>query len=302
MKRIGCLVLAAVPVVVMAVLYVTASDGSGSGPAGGTSVSQQDLKDTKARASGTTKRSEDEQVIADAPPGLAAPAMKELAQKIVSSAENSTLNWRSAYDSVEDIGDGCGYTAGVVGFCSGTHDLLSLVENYTKAHPGNGLERFLPALRKVDGTDSHEGLDPGFPEAWRAEARLPEFRAAQDAERDRVYFDPSVRLAKLDGLGALGQLIYYDAMVLHGPGTDRDGFYVLRDRTRAKAKPPAEGGDETAYLNAFLDVRREAMKLRPTMRDTSRIDTMLRRFLKDGNLQLRTPLRWTVYGESYRLP
>jgi chitosanase len=301
MKRIGCLVLAAVPVVAMGVFYVLGPDDSDSGAANGPSVSQE-LKDAKARASGASKRSEDEQMIADAPPGLAAPAAKELAQKIVSSAENSTLDWRTAYGSVEDIGDGCGYTAGVIGFCTATHDLLALVENYTKAHPGNGLETYLPALRKVDGSASHDGLDPGFPAAWKAEAKLPAFRQAQDTERDRVYFDPAVRLAKLDGLGTLGQFVYYDAMVFHGPGIDADGFYVLRDRTREKAKPPAEGGDEKAYLDAFLDVRRAAMKQRKATLDTSRIDTAQRRFLANGNLDLRTPLVWSVYGETYRVP
>ena len=133
-------------------------------------------------------------------PGLASPAKKELAQRIVASAENSTLDWRSAYGYIEDIGDGHGYTAGIIGFCSGTHDMLALVEAYTGGAPGNGLARYLPALREVDGTDSHEGLDPGFTAAW-AEAKPPAFRQAQDAERDRVYFDPAVRRAKLDGLG-----------------------------------------------------------------------------------------------------
>jgi chitosanase len=47
----------------------------------------------------------------------------------VASAENSTLNWRGAYGYIEDIRDGQGYTAGIIGFCSGTHDMLALVEN-----------------------------------------------------------------------------------------------------------------------------------------------------------------------------
>ena len=103
--------------------------------------------------------------MADAPAGLAAPAKKELAERFLSSAENSTLDWRSAYGSIEDTGDGHGYTAGIIGFCTGTDDLLTLVERYTEDHPDNGLARYLPALRAVNGTDSHKGLDPGFPAA-----------------------------------------------------------------------------------------------------------------------------------------
>ena len=41
-------------------------------------------------------------------------------------------------------------------------------------------------------------------------------RRARDAERDRVYFRPAVKLAKADGLRALGQFAYYDAAVVHG--------------------------------------------------------------------------------------
>ncbi|MFE9839507.1 chitosanase [Streptomyces sp. NPDC005551] len=233
--------------------------------------------------------------------GLAAPDKKELAQQLVSSAENSTLDWRGQYGYIEDIGDGRGYTAGIVGFCSGTHDLLTVVERYTKGHPGNRLARYLPALRDVDGTDSHRGLGPGFTAAWRAEARVAAFRRVQDAERDRVYFRPAVRRAERDGLGTLGQFVYYDAMVMHGAGRGPDGFDGLRERAVAEADTPAEGGPEKEYLDIFLDVRRRAMKASPDHRDTTRIDTAQRRFLYDGNLDLDTPLEWKVYGEPYRV-
>ncbi|WP_221356470.1 chitosanase [Streptomyces beigongshangae] len=241
----------------------------------------------------------DARVSAPAPSaGLDAPGKKDLAQRIVSSAENSSLDWRAQYDYVEDIGDGRGYTAGIIGFTTGTHDLLVLVERYTKSHPDNALARYLPALREVDGSGSHEGLGAGFEAAWQAESRKPAFERAQDAERDRVYFGPAVRLAKRDGLGALGQFVYYDAMVMHGPGTD-PGFHGLRERAVAQADTPAEGGDEKAYLDVFLDVRREAMKSEG--RDTSRVDTAQRRFLYDGNLGLETPLKWEVYGQPYEI-
>lgn len=67
----------------------------------------------------------------------------------------------------------------------------------------------------------NEGLDPGFPDAWRSAAADPVFQAAQEAERDRVYFDPAVWLAKQDGLRALGQFACYDAAVMHGAGGRR---------------------------------------------------------------------------------
>lgn len=228
---------------------------------------------------------------------LDSPEKKELAQRIVSSAENSSLDWRDQYDYVEDIGDGRGYTAGIIGFTTGTHDLLKLVELYTESHPDNALEPYLPALRSVDGSDSHEGLDPGFTAAWKEEAQKDAFKRVQDSQRDRVYFGPAVRLAKRDGLGALGQFIYYDAMVMHGPGDP--GFHGIRERAMAEADTPTEGGDEQSYLDIFLDTRRATMK--SEKRDTTRVDTAQRRFLYEGNLDLRTPLEWKVYGLSYKI-
>ncbi|WP_329548191.1 chitosanase [Streptomyces sp. NBC_01356] len=295
MRRAGCLLLAAVPVLATAAVYLATPEHAGTAQAQAT-ASQQPGPDAKSES----EQAADDALIADLPPGLAAPDKKELAQKLVASAENSTLDWRTTYAYVEDIGDGQGYTAGIVGFCTGTHDLLTLVEDYTKSHPDNGLARYLPALRKVDGTDSHEGLD-GFPAAWREEASVAAFRAAQDAERDGVYFDPAVRLAKLDGLGTLGQFVYYDAMVLHGPGTGPDGFYGLRDLAMAEADTPSQGGSEKSYLDIFLDIRRKSMKGDDAHRDTTRIDTAQRTFLYDGNLDLRTPLEWKVYGETFRV-
>jgi chitosanase len=308
-KRARLLVLVTVPVLVTASVYLLTPEDSGAGGAGpdlSAAYRSQAAEDARgaegAKVWAERAKSTAADVLTGVPPGLAAPAEKDLAQQLVASAENSTLDWRSAYAYIEDIGDGQGYTAGLIGFCTGTHDLLTLVERYTKAHPDNGLAPYIPALREVDGTDSHEGLDPGFPAAWKAEAAQPAFRKAQGAERDRVYFDPAVRLAKLDGLGELGQFVYYDAMVFHGPGTDATGFYGLRERALQKADSPTEGGSEKAYLDAFLDIRRAAMKTRDAGIDTSRVDTAQRRFLNDGNLALETPLEWQVYGETFKVP
>lgn len=232
---------------------------------------------------------------------LASPEKKEIAMKIVSSAENSSLDWKAQYSYIEDIGDGRGYTAGIIGFCSGTGDMLELVERYTNSVPGNPLAQYLPALRAVDGTESHEGLGSGFENAWREAASRSDFQAAQNSERDRVYFNPSVNQAKSDGLGALGQFIYYDAIVMHGPGSSPDSFGGIRSTALQQAQPPSQGGDETAYLRAFLDARRVIMKQEEAHADTSRIDTAQLVWLDAGNLDLHTPLKWQVYGDSFEI-
>ncbi|MFI8869479.1 MULTISPECIES: chitosanase [unclassified Streptomyces] len=233
--------------------------------------------------------------------GLDDPAKKDIAMQLVSSAENSTLDWKGQYGYIEDIGDGRGYTAGIIGFCSGTGDMLALVELYAEREPGNVLAPYLPALRAVDGTDSHEGLDPGFTGDWAGAASDPVFQQAQNDERDRVYFDPAVRQGKADGLGTLGQFAYYDAIVMHGGGSDSTSFGSIRERALAQASPPSQGGDEVAYLDAFLDARVWAMEQEEAHSDTSRVDTAQRVFLRDGNLNLEPPLDWQVYGQSFHI-
>jgi chitosanase len=232
---------------------------------------------------------------------LSTPEKKEIAQELVSSAENSSLDWKAQYKYIEDIGDGRGYTAGIVGFCSGTGDMLELVQHYTDPVPNNPLAKYLPALRKVNGTDSHSGLGTPFVNDWKAAAKLTSFQTAQNNERDRVYFDPAVNQGKSDGLGALGQFIYYDAIVMHGPGTSHDSFGGIRAAAIKKAKPPSQGGNETTYLKAFLVVRKAIMKEEEAHSDTSRVDTEQSKFLNEGNLDLHTPLDWKVYGDPYHI-
>ncbi|MEU5903240.1 lectin [Micromonospora sp. NPDC047467] len=225
------------------------------------------------------------------------PTKKDVAMQLVSAAENSSLDWRAQFSYIEDIGDGRGYTAGIIGFCSGTGDMLELVEAYTRTKPGNVLAAYLPALRAVNGTASHAGLDPNFPRDWRAAATDPVFQAAQEAERDRVYFNPSVRDGKNDQVRALGQFAYYDAAVMHG----YEGMRQIRSRALARAKPPAQGGDERAWLHAFLDERVIEMRKEAAHSDTSRVDTAQRVFLNNGNLNLNTPLVFAVYGDQFRI-
>ena len=252
-------------------------------------------------ASGASETSADASQVSVSATGLEDPRKKDIAMQIVSSAENSSLNWRGQFGYIEDIGDGRGYTAGIIGFCSGTHDMLELVQEYTRRSPNNILAKYLPALQRVDGSSSHSGLDPNYTKDWKTAAKDSVFQASQESERDRVYFNPSVGQAKADGLRTLGQFIYYDAIVMHGDGTDSTSFRNIRKRALAKAKPPAQGGNEATYLNAFLDARVWAMQQEEAHSDTSRVDTAQRVFLQNGNFDLNTPLKWKVYGDSYTI-
>lgn len=79
------------------------------------------------------------------------------------------------------------------------------------------------------------------------------------------------------------------------------GFAAIRRRAPGAALPPSRGGDETAYLHAFLDARVAAITQEPSHTDTSRIDTARRAFLPEGNPRLDPPLAWKAYGDTYRI-
>jgi chitosanase len=233
------------------------------------------------------------------------PAKKEIAMQLVTSAENSSLDWKAQYGYIEyedQVGDNRGYTGGIIGFTSRTGDMLDVVKYYTSLKPDNALAKYILALQRVEGTSSREGLDPNFTGDWQQAANDPLFRKAQDWIRDTVYFNPAVTQAKADGLRALGQFIYYDAMVMHGPGSDRSSFDGIRKEAIRKAKPPAQNGDEKKYLSKFLDVRKAVMRTEEAHSDTSRVDTAQRLFLQDDNFDLNPPLSWKVYGASYQIP
>jgi hypothetical protein len=241
---------------------------------------------------------------------LTTPAKRDVAMQLVASAENSTLDWRAQYGYIEWDVEGVaaenrGYTAGLVGFCSGCGDMTRVVERYASLAPGNRLEQYLPALRQQEelgmGRVTQAGLGAGFVRDWRAAADDPLFRAAQDDLVSAVYFDPAVRQGLADGVHALGQFVYFDALVMHGPGDDAPSFGGIRAAALGNAVPPSQGGDETAWLHAFLDARVAAMRSQIAHRDTTRVDTAQRRFLDDGNLHLTAPLRWSVYGDPYRI-
>lgn len=228
---------------------------------------------------------------------------KDVVMKLVSSAENSSLDWQKQYEYIENINDGRGYTAGIIGFTTKNGDLLDVVNWYTKLSPNNKLTKFISALENVKGSDNEYGLGEEFVKTWKDSALDKNFRDSQDLIRDRDYFTPAVHLAKGDGLSPLGQFIYYDAVVMHGVETEEnngeyDGFLYIREKAREKANTPLDGGDEEKYLQEFLKAREIVMKQEEAHKDISRIIAQ-RKFLKEKNYNLELPLEWIMYGERF---
>ena len=235
--------------------------------------------------------------------GTTAPTgnLKDTMQSLLSSAENSTLQWNQCYRYIEEYDDARGYTGGIVGFTSGTSDMLELVRRYARARPGNELSGYLWALEAVNNSDDVRPLGSGYMAAWKRAANGDAvFRQAQDGLRDDWYYNPAMRAADTDGLGALGRYIYYDAIVMHGDGGEWNSFGTMVRRTRESGINPRT--NQVGFLHKFLDIRRDIMSREPDHRvNLDRIDTMQRSLLNAGKLTLAQPLTWRVNGQQFTL-
>lgn len=232
---------------------------------------------------------------------LHSPVLRSTIFALVSSAENSTTDYEKEYSYIEDIGDGRGYTCGLIGFTSGTGDLLDVVKLYIEKQPDdNLLQPYLKALEAVNGTDSHEGLGEEFEKAWKKACQDPAMKEAQNEVISELYYDPAISFCDEDGLPALGLYIYYDTLVVHGPGDDPDSFGGIRQAALKNARTPAQGGDLADWLMAFLKARTAVMKQEVAHSDLSRIEVQ-EQFIREKNWTLSRPLSWEMYGDSFSL-
>lgn len=218
--------------------------------------------------------------------------------------ENSRAEFQYGY--IEDLHDGRGYTAGRIGFCTGTGDLLEVVERYTALQPGNPLAAYLPELRRLatSASDRTSGL-PGFERNWKRAATDPSFRTSQDEEVEQSYFLPALEVAKSVGAEtALSKGFLYDTLVQHGNGDDPDGLPALLLRAEhAAGGTPKSGVTEQIWLSTLMDQRLSTL-LNATDPDTraawaESVDRVhaYRSILISGNWNLDGPIHVRVYGD-----
>lgn len=231
---------------------------------------------------------------------------KDFALALVSSAENSTTDWTKAYGYIEDIKDGRGYTAGIVGWCSGTGDMLVFLKNYVAQYPTNNvMTKWIPKLEQIMKADysqrpalSTQLLGSAFMSDWKTASTFENFQKAQQAERDRIYWAPALKQAQADGTNALGLAILYDISVNHGIGTDAESFGGIVKTAQAKAAPPSRGGNNIAYLKALIAARDVILKEWGDYQSSGRSSAHLELLNKNPEL-LSQPVTWSMYGDSF---
>ena len=248
---------------------------------------------------------------------------EEVAYEFTSTAENSRKDWYSLtlgpdgeaapYKYIEagaGIGDNRGYTAGIVGWCTGTGDMLELIQHYVQIKPmSNQMQPYLDELQTLanEGESTNASnranqlLGATFRNLWASLAETdPLFRKAQRDERDRLYFRPAFNQAVDDEVGPLGLLILYDISVNHGVGDDRESFGGIVADAQDASPPPSQGGSEAAYLDKLIDFREIILEEWDDNQVDGRVPA-LRSLLTSGNLLLHVPFSWSMYGTSFSI-
>lgn len=164
------------------------------------------------------------------------------------------------YDFIRDQHDGCGFTAGWIGFCTADGDLLTVVEAYDKQASGNPLHRYLPTLRGLADAKSEDtsALGAAFQADWRKASRDSRFRSIQLQVGHDSYLVPARKIAASEGITTpLGLENLFDTALMMGPGPDDcDGVVKLAAATdRASHGSPATGVREADWLRRFNDLR-----------------------------------------------
>ncbi|KAJ3008720.1 hypothetical protein HKX48_008379 [Thoreauomyces humboldtii] len=181
---------------------------------------------------------------------------KSMVQQLTNEYENSQMNF--AFDYCQNIGDGRGFTCGIVGFTTATHDAFKVVDTYTNS--ANYTQEFVPYYGRLlelnsTGDSSTSGLS-GFCDAWySAAANNPTFRAIQVQIADSLYYTPSQALADTYNLTlSLSRGQFYDCAIQEGVDADQDSLPSVAART-----PNRDTLDEATWIGNFLANRKTTL-------------------------------------------
>jgi chitosanase len=218
---------------------------------------------------------------------------------MVSIPENANTEWWTNYNYCEDIQDGRGFTVSLVGFSSGTGDLLEVVRDVKSMSPNHPLTQFIPALEAAKGSATHKGL-ASLCSAIKANGDVVWKKAVWlGIQRDSL--GPALDWAAKKNLTSVfSKGFFYDVVRHHGVASmDKFAAYV-----KPGVQPPSNGGDEVAYMQAYIQARIEVERkdLDPSAnQDLIGRTLMWKSVLDKNNLGLQRPMTLTCYGETFTI-
>ncbi len=227
--------------------------------------------------------------------------LEHVVDQVISAFENGSTEIQ--YNYIEHLHDGRGYTAGKAGFTTGTGDLYDLVKGYSRKKPDSLFTPLLPILRKraEDESSSVHGLRKLI-SIWKKSCLDPDFIAEQDLAVERMYKTPTRKyLRKYRFSYPLTYLIFYDAIIQHGNGSDPDSFNGIVKLMKSRPS------DEKKFAKLFLKARLEVLS-DPSEESTAEewgesLDRVyaLQKIVKTSNWNLETPFNLQVWGDLFRI-
>ena len=215
-----------------------------------------------------------------------------LSQKLTCLFETGNPELSAA--SIENLGDGRGYTCGWAGFTTADEEVVQCVEEYTRLIGDNHLQPMLPELGRLheEGSDDTSKLDEmGFKTNWKNAASTPEFQTAYANVVARIFGQGAEKhLSELGLQLPVSHAVLFDSVVQHGDDDDPDGVPAMIERTGQPS------GDEAGWLQSFLAVRKQTLQ-HPHNKETasawresvSRVEALGN--IVNENPQLQTPVQ-----------
>lgn len=215
--------------------------------------------------------------------------------QLISLPENGEAAWWKHYNYIEKLGDGRGYTVTIFGACSGTGDLLMILNELAKIKPGHALLKYRNALKKCKGEDVKgiEGMLKDIPrlgddQAWQAAVwkvylgMYWKFAADFAAKEGACASRPGPVLTC-----ALAKGFLVDTAINHG--ADMPSFSkVIKRMNKASSE------DQVDWLEDFMKTRQKMLKSGFECLDTSKTGDRCKLWhgiLKAGNTELARPIK-----------
>ncbi|ABT14792.1 hypothetical protein NY2A_B393L [Paramecium bursaria Chlorella virus NY2A] len=213
---------------------------------------------------------------------------------LISLPENSTIEWWKNYNYAEYLKDGRGWTVTLYGACSGTGDLLMILEALQKINPKHPLVKFIPAMRKTKGDDIRGlenlgkvinglGDDKEWQEAvWEIYIKLYWTFATDFADKKNSAKNRSGPILT----STLTRGFMVDVSLNHGANIE--SFEpILKNMKNRNEK------DEGKWFLDFCEARRKLLKSGFQQLDTSKTGdrcTLWANIFKSGNVGLKRPI------------
>ena len=214
---------------------------------------------------------------------------------LISLPENSTTSWWTNYNFAKRLGDGRGWTVTIFGACSGTGDLVLILEELQKINPEHKLCKYIHPMKKTFGDDitglenlGKDIVNMGDDKEWqRAVWKIyiqVYWRFANDFSNKTgsaaTRTGPKMILPVTRGF-------MVDVAINHGPGLS--SFMPILRKMRNKSEP-----DELRWCLDFCDARRQLLKAGYQSLDTSGTGdrcVLWADIIKSNNLQLKRPIQ-----------